>query len=263
METIQTTEWDSIASKWNHAMQNGDWFQHNIIYPTLLKEIGDPGGQRILDVGCGNGHLSRLLQTLGAEATGIDISAKMIENCRQYHSPIEFFTFDITAGQLPREEYDAVIFNNSMQDIREYTAAIRNAAHALKRGGKLLICVKHPCFHATGENTGWYIEKADGSHAYTGPGLTDIAASGVEYEGKYFVTKDYLNSFEHIREWYGETTISYSRTVSGYCDALIDCGLSLTGIKEPKPLPDGEKENPCLYALLQRIPNFIFFTARK
>lgn len=260
---ILSSEWDNVAMQWNRSMQNGDWFQRNIIYPTLLNTLVNLEGKSVLDVGCGNGHLSRYLRTYQAEVTGIDRSVEMIEMCKRYQSDIEYLAFDITSDKLPNKKFDYIIFNNSIQDIRDYIKGIKHASLLLKRGGKLIICVKHPCFHPTGKDMGWFIEKVDGSTAFTGPGLTGLVQADIRYQGKYFVTEDYLNCFEHVREWYGEKTVSYSRTVSAYCDALIGCGLKLIKIEEPKPLQAGEEENPDLYSLLLRIPNFIFFTARK
>ena len=78
MAKVNLSEWDNVANQWDLSMQNGDWFQRNIIYPTILKTLIRVKNKRILDVGCGNGHLSRYLSALQAKVTGIDNSQEMI-----------------------------------------------------------------------------------------------------------------------------------------------------------------------------------------
>ena len=111
--------------------------------------------------------------------------------------------------------------------MKNYVEGLNNASLMLKRGGLLVICVKHPCFHPNNKNAGWAIETEDGEELFTGQGLTGISQLNCHYNGKYFIMEDYFNSFEHIREWYGQNTTSYSRTIETYCNALINCNLKI------------------------------------
>src|SRR5262245_53936637 len=71
------------------AEQYQQWFA---IYPLMaafeaysfLQLIGDVKGKRVLDVGCGDGHYTRILRKAGAaEVVGIDISDRMIKLARE------------------------------------------------------------------------------------------------------------------------------------------------------------------------------------
>ena len=44
------------------------------ILPHLLALLGDVSGRRVLDAGCGEGYLARILAARGARVTGIDLS---------------------------------------------------------------------------------------------------------------------------------------------------------------------------------------------
>ena len=61
-----------------------DWFQK---------------GQRVIDVGCGNGEVSRWLAEQGFPVLGIDYSAAAIDNCRRLSAgqgkPISFEVADL------------------------------------------------------------------------------------------------------------------------------------------------------------------------
>ena len=52
------------------------------ILPPMLDLLGDLSGQRVLDAGCGEGYLARLLAASGARITGIDISPRLIEQAQ-------------------------------------------------------------------------------------------------------------------------------------------------------------------------------------
>ncbi len=50
--------------------------------PIFLEMLGDVSGLTTLDAGCGEGYLSRILARRGANVTGIDIAARLIEIAR-------------------------------------------------------------------------------------------------------------------------------------------------------------------------------------
>src|ERR1051326_5295582 len=56
--------------------------QSSPIMSPFLQVVGQVSGLTVLDAGCGEGYLSRILVKLGANVTGIDISAPLIEIAR-------------------------------------------------------------------------------------------------------------------------------------------------------------------------------------
>lgn len=56
------------------------------LLPPLLELLGDTTGRRVLDAGCGEGYLARVLAARGARATGIDLSPRLIEMARRQES---------------------------------------------------------------------------------------------------------------------------------------------------------------------------------
>jgi len=53
------------------------------ILPCLLEFLGDVAGRSVLDAGCGEGYLARVLAGRGARVTGIDLSPRLIEMARK------------------------------------------------------------------------------------------------------------------------------------------------------------------------------------
>ncbi len=257
-------EWNLIAKVWDKNMQDGDWFQRNIIYPEILRIIPNVSNKKIIDIGCGNGHLSRFLYKNGGKVIGVDNSSEMVNYCKTYNLNIGFEHYDITDENMRYENFfDVAIFNNSLQDMKKYEEGINNAYKMLKRGGKLLIIVKHPCFHGRSEKCGWRVATENGEVFTTGYGLTSLEKYKIKYVADCFIMDDYLNKSEHTREWYGLKTTSYARTLQDYVNTIINAKFTIQSISEPVPIPKGQAENPYLYNLLTRIPNFIFIYARK
>ena len=70
-------QYDTIAEAYRDSRQLP--FRDAVEKPTLLRLLGDVRGKSILDMGCGDGHYTRLVKRAGArEVTGVDISAEMI-----------------------------------------------------------------------------------------------------------------------------------------------------------------------------------------
>ncbi|MFX1369906.1 MAG: class I SAM-dependent methyltransferase, partial [Promethearchaeota archaeon] len=64
----------------------GDLNRIFIIDPALWSLLGDVRGLSVLDAGCGNGYLTRLLAEKGAKAVGVDYSKTFIEYCNKVES---------------------------------------------------------------------------------------------------------------------------------------------------------------------------------
>ena len=91
--------------------------EHQAIRYRVLSEIGDLGGQRVLDVGCGFGGFYDYCRHYGQPMnyTGIDIVPALIEEAKRKHPGAAFLEMDIF--QAPDDfEFDYVVssqaFNN-------------------------------------------------------------------------------------------------------------------------------------------------------
>ena len=74
--------WDAAATAYaGVAGQSTDSFARRFI-PFLAEQVGNPAGQRILDVGCGHGWLAKNLNEQGAIVTAIDGSRGLIDIAR-------------------------------------------------------------------------------------------------------------------------------------------------------------------------------------
>ena len=61
-----------------------DEYRSGLLYPAVIKELGELPGKRILDIGTGNSPFPRLLAKQGAFVVGYDRSPEQIELARAH-----------------------------------------------------------------------------------------------------------------------------------------------------------------------------------
>lgn len=166
-------------------------------------ELLDPRpGERILDLGCGDGELTRVLRDRGSEPVGIDPSAEFIAAARKLGLDVR----EQDARDLDFEdEFDAVFSNAVLHWIGEADLVIGNVYRALRTGGRFV-----------GEFGGY------GNCAAIEQALVDeLKLRGIDAST--------------ASPWYFPTTDEYR-------DRLAAAGFSVTFIElipRPTPLPGG------------------------
>ncbi|MBV0925346.1 methyltransferase domain-containing protein [Halomicroarcula limicola] len=109
-------------------------------YGRDVLELLDPRpGERILDVGCGTGHLTAAIADSGADAVGIDASAEMIREARQTYPDLSFERADAREYE-PNGEFDAVFSNAALHWIPggDHDAVLSTVADALGECGRFV-----------------------------------------------------------------------------------------------------------------------------
>jgi ubiquinone/menaquinone biosynthesis C-methylase UbiE len=107
-------------------------------------ELVPAPGRFTLDIGCGEGRLSRDLASLGHEVVGIDSSAKVIAAARELSPELEFVEGD--ASDMPIEDgsVDLAVAFMSLMDIDDMPGAVLEFARVLEPGGQLALAIVHP-----------------------------------------------------------------------------------------------------------------------
>ena len=94
-------------------------------------------GTRALDLACGTGDLAFALAARGADVTGIDASARMIDAAKQ-RGPLKFVVGDMTQLEVPDQSIDVVTAGYALRNVPDFTRALREIARVLRPGGRLL-----------------------------------------------------------------------------------------------------------------------------
>lgn len=98
----------------------------------LLKPIA---GEKVLDLGCGNGRLTKELLELGLDVVGVDSSPQMVEAAAE--NGVDARLMDAERLDF-HEEFDAVISNAALHWMADQYAVTRGVWNALKPGGRFV-----------------------------------------------------------------------------------------------------------------------------
>ena len=126
MNTQQTWDPDSYARNARFVSDLG---------APVLELLAPQPGERILDLGCGDGALTAKLVALGCSVLGVDASAAQVEACRR-------LGLDTRVGDGERlncgAEFDAVFSNAALHWMKRPDDVIAGVSRALKAGGRFV-----------------------------------------------------------------------------------------------------------------------------
>ncbi|HUR33090.1 MAG TPA: methyltransferase domain-containing protein [Vicinamibacterales bacterium] len=124
-----------MAHRWSPA----DYQQHAAFVPALgapvLGWLAPQPGERILDLGCGDGALTQRLIEAGAVVVGVDASPEMVEAARARGIDARLADARTLAFDA---EFDAVFSNAALHWIREADRVLAGVARALRPGGRFV-----------------------------------------------------------------------------------------------------------------------------
>ncbi len=115
----------------------------------LLLQVTRLGpGQRVLDLGCGNGMIAEYLSDRsGAHITGLDYIPDAIRQARERTAAkadrLAFVAGDINRLDLPAGSYDAIVSIDTMYFSEDYAATLRALKTSLRPGGQMAILFSH------------------------------------------------------------------------------------------------------------------------
>lgn len=112
---------------------------------ALLEAADLQPGERVLDVGCGNGDTTLKASALirpGGAVVGVDPSPPMLALARQRATSAaateaEFVVADAQVHAFDQHRFDAVISRNGLMFFEDPEAAFANLAHALRPSGRI------------------------------------------------------------------------------------------------------------------------------
>lgn len=111
----------------------------NIHYDGLLAHLAQPG-DRVLDVGCGDGFLSARLADVGCEVIGLDVDAGVLQRARARWPTrrVRWIRADVmTTDVLEPESFDVVVSNAALHHLPNPHEALTRLASLVRPGGRL------------------------------------------------------------------------------------------------------------------------------
>jgi SAM-dependent methyltransferase len=231
--------WESNAHWWQESFtRGGDPEYEEQILPLAALSVG--GARRILDLGCGEGQLSRRMVREGVGVVGLDPVSSQIHEAERRGGA----TFArARAQEIPcrGNAFDAVVMCLALEHIDPFEPVIQEVARVLEPGGRFVLILSHPLLQAPG--SGWVVHEGTGEHYWrVGSYLTEDVAIDEVSPGVHF-------SFVH-------------RPLSRYVHALGEAGLLIDDMTEPVPIPAVVSETGG-FSLAPSIPRVLMLTSRK
>lgn len=123
--------------KWNAELYDSKHAFVSQYGESVLALLDVKPGERILDLGCGTGDLTKQIQEQGAEAVAIDASAEMIAKSKDKYPELNFSTADAANFHFD-EPFDAVFTNAVLHWIHDADGVIKSVYNALKPAGRFV-----------------------------------------------------------------------------------------------------------------------------
>jgi ubiquinone/menaquinone biosynthesis C-methylase UbiE len=140
--------YDAVADAYSHAL---DPDGVGLVDPVLTELVGDVTGRDMLSLACGQGQDARLLASLGATVTGVDVSTQMLRFAGRHEAAnprgityVQDDAQDLAA--FAEQSFDGVVCHMALMDIPELASTLGSVARVLRDGGWFVFSIVHPCY---------------------------------------------------------------------------------------------------------------------
>jgi SAM-dependent methyltransferase len=187
-------------------------------HASFMALLPDVTGQRVIDLGCGTGRLAHHLAMSGAaEVIGVDLSERMLALARAEcsHPRLTYRRESIETVALPPERFELVVSSMAFHYVADYQRLCRRIASTLVQGGQLVFSTEHPVYLSRASSDGW-IPDANNQPLHW-------ALDRYDQEGRREET------------WLAAGVRKYHRRLETLLNGLIEAGLSIERVLEPRP----------------------------
>jgi SAM-dependent methyltransferase len=235
-------EWERHAAWWIEEFTDGADAEYvEQIIPLAEEELGDRSA--VLDVGCGDGQISRALAARGVDVVGIDPTWNQISVAAARGGGARYVRGDAAHLPFPDASFDGAVACLVFEHVDELDDAIAEIARVLRGDGRFALFLNHPLLQAP--SSGWIDDHmVDPPEQYwrVGPYLPEAE------------TMEQVELGVHVRFLH--------RPLSRYLNALVDAGLVLERMVEPAPPPGFLAEAP-EYVEAATIPRLLYLRLRR
>lgn len=226
------TSWGPVASWYDdHLEKSGNTYHEKVVYPNVLRILGEPKGTKILDLACGQGQFSYVLAQSGASVIGVDVGKELIEIAEKKNKANKFNLHYFVSPSddlymVKDNSQDTVICILALQNIEKLQETINEVSRVLKKGGRFIVVINHPSFRNPKKTHWGYDEKQDAQYRrvdeYMSESHIKIDMTPGSYKDKKF-------------------TVSFHRPLQVYVKAFLKKSLPITRIEEWVSHKESEK----------------------
>jgi len=135
--------WERQADNWAQWARAPN-FDAYWEYSSAFFALVPSPATRTLEVGCGEGRVTRDLVKRGHRVIAVDAAAGLLKLARDADTSADYVRCDAAALPFAEESFDLAVFYNSLMDIDNMRGSVHEADRVLTVGGKMCACVTHP-----------------------------------------------------------------------------------------------------------------------
>jgi SAM-dependent methyltransferase len=229
--------WEARAAEWL-AWARTPGFDAYWRYRDAFFALVPPPAGRTLEVGCGEGRVTRDLLDRGHRVTALDASPTLLRAAAEHGPGAEYVLGTAEALPFADASFGLVVAYNVLMDVDDMPAAVGEAARVLEPGGRLCMCVTHPFADA-------------GGFAHDGDDAPFVV------DGSYLGARRF-----HMRMERGGRAMTFdghAYPLEDYARALEAAGLAIEALREPPPGPPPRGDDD--WPRWRRIPMFLMLRA--
>ncbi len=228
--------WSSVAGDWIDWVRTPD---HDAFwaYRAAFEAFVGPGEELGVDIGAGEGRISRCLTGLGYRMTLCEPVEALLQAARRADSGVGYLLAPGNALPIEREAFDLAVLYNMLMDVEDLDGTVAEALRVLRPDGRLIVGIVHPfadLLLALRRTGAW-----EGHGGYFGARALDVVAE----DGGITM---------HFRGW--------SRPLGAYLTAITGAGGVITRVAEPQPDPDHPWAAETRW---RQLPLFLWVEARR
>lgn len=233
MEETLSQAWDRNAENWVRWVRTpGHDHSYTSFHRDAFLSFLPAPGRLTIDIGCGEGRLTRDLTRLGHRVVAVDRSPVLTRAAREA-GEIELVLLG-DAGTLPVADAtaDLVVAFMALHDMDDMAGVVREIGRVLTPGGRMCCAVVHPI-------------NAAGTYPTSAPNAPFVI------EGSYFARQRY--EFTVDRGGMTMTFHQQQRSLEEYFRAFEAAALAVESLREPVPGDGGRWDRVPLFLHVRAI----------
>ncbi len=214
----ENTSWGSVATWYDKHLSEDDTYHSKLIFPNLIRLLGNIKNKNVLDLACGQGKFSEILEKEGGNVVGVDLGKELIEIAKNKKTKIDYFiTSSDDLHMIKNKTQDIVVCLLAIQNIEKVKETFNEIKRVLKTDGRFIFVINHPAFRIPKSSSWDYDEKQKIQYRRID-----------EYMTESKIKIDMTPGNKTDKKW----TVSFHRPLQFYFKLLNKSGLNVSRLEE-------------------------------
>ena len=216
MKSSDKTSWGKEAAWYSEHLKDGDTYHAKVILPNILRLIDPKKGQKVLEIGCGEGFFAEEIAKKGSAVTGCDISPELIALAKKKGKASYLVTPAQDLSMFKDGSVDIVLAVLTLQNMERLDLVMKEVSRVLGTEGRFIFVLNHPVIRSPQTSSWDFDEKKKVQYRRLDAYLSERKV-GIDM---------------HPGSGKRSLTYSFQRSLQEYMKLLRGAGFSITRLEE-------------------------------